>query len=163
MSKDRILKNMAVISAILSGISVLLGCICVIFPKSCSAFFFTDLHDLESYSLGPAMPFMFITALLPLMLSGIAVFSAISDTMKYIKGIITAVLTVAYQIVSAVIKSWFYSVSLRLCAYEGTDMVALLGGVNASIGFINWLNFFAVLLLVSASAIEIYVSKKKEN
>lgn len=163
MKKDKSLKNMAVISALLSGISVLSGCICVIFPKLCSAFFFMDLHDLKSYSLGPAMPFMLIEALLPLVLSGIAVFSAVSGNMKYIKGIITAVLAVAYQIVSAVIKNWFYSVSLRLCAYEGTDMVALLSGVNASIGFINWLNFFAIMLLVSASAIEIYVSKKNEN
>lgn len=154
---------MAVISAILSGISVLLGCICVIFPKLCSAFFFMDLQDLKSYSLGPAMPFMFITALLPLMLSGIAVFSAVSGNMKYIKGIITAVLAVAYSIVLAVMKSWFYSISLRLCAYEGTEMVALLSGVNTLLGFISWLNFFSVLLLVSVSAIEIYVSKKNEN
>ena len=89
-----------------------------------------DLQDLKSYSLGPAMPFMFITALLPLMLSGIAVFSAVSGNMKYIKGIITAVLAVAYSIVLAVMKSWFYSISLRLCAYEGTEMVALLSGVK---------------------------------
>lgn len=42
-------------------------------------------------------------------------------------------------------------------------MVALLSGVNTLLGFISWLNFFSVLLLVSVSAIEIYVSKKNEN
>lgn len=152
---------MAIIAAVLSGISVLLGCICVIFPKLCSAIFFTDLHDLESYSLGSAMPFMFITALLPLILSGLSVFSAASGTMKYIKGIMTAVLSVLSWLIISVAGEVLYSVSLRLCSYEGIDIVALLSGVNTSIGFINWLNFFAVLLLVSASAIEIYSSKKK--
>ncbi|MDE5854815.1 MAG: hypothetical protein K2H19_07115 [Ruminococcus sp.] len=162
MKRDKILRNMAVISAVFSGISVLLGCICVIFPKWFIPAFFG--YNFKNYSLGSAMPFMLIRALLPLSLFLLALVNIKSDTMKYNKGIITAVLTVVFHIINSVVGGVFYSVSLKICAYSGgTDMVSLLGGVNASLGFINWLNFFAVLILVSASAIEVYVSKKGET
>ena len=147
---------MAVISAVFSGISVLLGCICVIFPKWFIPALF--VYDFKSYSLGSAIPFMLIKALLPLSLFVLALVNAKSDTMKYNKGIITAVLTVVFHIINSVVGGVFYSVSLKI-----TDMISLLGGVNTSLGFINWLNFFAVLILVSVSAIEIYVSKKGET
>ncbi len=161
MQKDKALKSMAVISAVLSGISVLLGCIAVIFPQSCGLFF-GDFR-LESWSLGSAMPFMLIEALFPLLLMALAVFSAISGTMTYKKGIVSAVLTVSYQIVKTLAGFEIWKISVKLCHLAGTDRIVLLNSVNSALTVINYLNFFAVLLLVSTASIEIYASKKNEN
>ena len=158
MQKDKALKSMAVISAVLSGISVLLGCIAVIFPQSCGLFF-GDLR-LESWSLGSAMPFMLIEALFPLLLMTLAVFSAVSGTMTYKKGIVSTVLTVSYQIVKTLAGFEIWKISVKLCH---TNRIALLGSVNSALTVINYLNFFAVLLLISMASIEIYASKKGEK
>lgn len=161
MKKDKALKNMAVTSAVLSGISVLLSCIAVIFPQSCRLFF-SDLR-LESWSIGSAMPFMLIDALFPLLLMAIAVFNAVSGTMTYQKGIVSAVLTVSYSIIRTLAGFWIWRISLKLCQIEGIDTVSLLGIVNSALSMINYLTFFAMLLLISVASIEIYVSKKNED
>lgn len=162
MQKDKALKSMAVISAVLSGISVLLGCIAVIFPQSFGGMFFGDLL-LESWSLGSAMPFMLIEALFPLLLMALAVFSAVSGTMTYKKGIVSAVLTVLYNIVKTLAGFEIWKISVKLCHLAGTNRIVLLNSVNSALTVINYLNFFAVLLLISMASIEIYTSKKNEN
>lgn len=162
MQKDKALKIMAVISAVLSGISVFLGCIAVIFPQSLGGLFFGDLR-LESWSLGSAMPFMLIEALFPLLLMALAVFSAVSGTMTYKKGIVSAVLTVSYQIVKTLAGFWIWRSSLILCVSKGEETVAVLNAVNSALSMINYLNFFALLLLISMASIEIYASKKGEK
>lgn len=162
MQKDKALKSMAVISAVLSGISVLLGCIAVIFPQSCRGLFFGGAY-LENWSIGPAMPFMLIEALFPLLLMALAVFNAVSGTMTYIKGIISAVLTVLYSIIRTLAYVWIWKLSLNLCVYEGQETISVLNVVNSALSMINYLNFFALLLLISTASIEIYASKKHEN
>lgn len=162
MQKDKALKIMAVISAVLSGISVLLGCIAVIFPQSCGGLFFGDVN-FENWSIGSAMPFMLIEALFPLLLMVLAVFSAVSGTMTCQKGIISAVLTVSYQIIKTLAGFWIWRNSLILCVTKGEETVAVLNVVNSALSMINYLNFFALLLLISTASIEIYASKKHEN
>lgn len=161
MQKDKALKIMAVISAVLSGISVFLGCIAVIFPQS-SGLFLGDLR-LESWSLGSAMPFMLIEALFPLLLMALAVFSAVSGTMTYKKGIVSTVLTISYQIVKTLAGFWIWRSSLILCVSKGEETVAVLNAVNSALSMINYLNFFALLLLISTASVEIYASKKGEK
>lgn len=163
MPKDQGLKIMAVISAVLSGISVILRCTTVIFPQSFCGLFIGDM-DLASWSIGPAVPFMLIEALFPLLLTALAVFSAVSGTMTFKKGIISAVLTVSYNIIKWLISHKMWTTSLQLCAHEGgTEMFALLSTVNSVLSVINYLNFFAVLLLISTASIEIYASVKSDN
>lgn len=161
MQKDKVLKSMAVISAVLSGISVLLGCIAVIFPQSCRLFF-GDVN-FENWSIGSAMPFMLIEALFPLLLTVLGVFNTVSGTMTYLKGVVSAVLTVSYQIIKTLVGFWIWRSSLMLCMSEGVDAVPVLSSVNSVLSMINYLNFFALLLLISVASIEIYASKKNEN
>lgn len=162
MQKDKALKSMAVISAVLSGISVLLGCIAVIFPQSCGGLFFGGV-TFENWSIGSAMPFMLIEALFPLLLTALAVFSAVSGTMTCQKGVISAVLTVLYSITRTLAYFWIWKISLKLCQIEGIEQISLLNVVNSALSMINYLNFFAFLLLISTASIEIYASKKNEN
>ena len=163
MKKEKALKIMAVISAVLSGSSVLLGCIVVIFPQSCRGLFFGDF-TFEDWSLGSAMLFMLIEALFPLLLTALAVFGAVSGTMTFKKGIISAVLTVSYNIIKWLISHRMGTTSLQLCVHDGgTEMVALLSAVNSALSVIHYLNFLAVLLLISTASIEIYASVKSDN
>lgn len=162
MQKDKALKIMAVISAILSGCSVFLGCIVVIFPQSCGELFFRGAV-LENRSIGSAMSFMLIEALFPLLLTVLAVFSAVSGTMTYTKGIVSAVLTVLYSIVRTLAGVWIWRTSLTLCVREGQETVSLLNVVSSALSMINYLNFFALLLLISTASVEIYASKKNDR
>lgn len=161
MQKDKALKIMAVISAILSGGSVLLGCIVVVFPQSCGGLF-GDLR-FDNYSIGSAMSFMLIEALFPILLTVLAVFSAVSGTMTCTKGIVSAVLTVLYSIVRTLAGVWIWRNSLTLCVQEGQEAVSLLNVVNSALSIINYLNFFAMLLLISIASIEIYASVKADK
>lgn len=64
------------------------------------------------------------------------------------------------------VRNLLYSVSMKSYLGTGitrTDMIALLSGLNMLLGYVNGLNFFAELLLVSAASIEIYASKKRET
>ncbi|MDE7098135.1 MAG: hypothetical protein K2O60_03205 [Ruminococcus sp.] len=162
MQKDKALKIMAVISAILSGASVIFGCMVVIFPQSCGGLFFGDM-DLANWSIGPAMPFMMIVALFPLLLTVLAVFSAVSGTMTCTKGIVSAVLTVLYSIIRTFAYVWIWRRSLNLCVRESMDTVTVLNVVNSALTMINYLNFFAMLLLISVASIEIYASVKADK
>lgn len=162
MKKDKPLKIIAVIAAILSGISVLLGCAAVIFPQLCGLVL-SDLN-FESWSIGPAVPYMLIEALFPLLLMTLAIFSAVSGTMTFKKGVMSAVLIVSYNIVKWLINYKMWASSLQLCVREGgSEMAASLNIVNSALTIIGYLNFFAVLLLISAASVEIYASKKNLN
>lgn len=162
MQKDKVLKIIAVISAILSGASVIFGCMVVIFPQSCGRLFFGDM-DFADWSIGSAMSFMLIEALFPLLLTILAVFSAVSGTMTCTKGIVSAVLTVLYSIIRTFAGFWIWRNSLTLCVQEGQEAVSLLSGVNSALSMINYLNFFALLLLISVASIEIYASVKADK
>ncbi|MDE7365060.1 MAG: hypothetical protein K2N27_09320 [Ruminococcus sp.] len=162
MQKDKALKIIAVISAVLSGISVLLGCMVVIFPQSCGGLFYGGV-SFANWSIGSAMPFMMIEALFPLLLMALAVFNAVSGTMTCTKGIVSAVLTVLYSIVKTLAGFWIWKRSLNVCVYEGQEIVSLLNVVNSALSMINYLNFFALLLLISVASIEIYASVKADK
>lgn len=161
MKKDRPVRIMALVACALIALNVFINCMFVIFPETAISLynmFVSYDYTMQADTFGSAVPFLIIKELFPVALFVIALVNALSGTFTQNKGIITAVLAVVYNIVGNIVSAIFYNLAVKAC--YGASEVSLLSMVNLVMNWINRLNFWALLLVISSAVIEIYASSK---
>lgn len=162
MKKDKPVKIMALIACVLASVNILLNCLCMIFPNTAlSVLEIFGESRFEEYSLGKVLPLAIIGDILtPAAVFAVALVNAVSDTFTHTKGILTVIFAVISRGAAKIISSFFYNICIRMLNTREVGLFAMTKTVTSCIDI---LNFCALLLVVSAAAIEIYASAGNLN
>ncbi|MDE6835037.1 MAG: hypothetical protein K2J39_12455 [Ruminococcus sp.] len=161
MQKEKATRIMEIISTIIFGISILISCIFVIFSKYIVIDPLANPQSSQIFYV-EFIPFMLIIALLPLSLFILTLINALSKKVSYNRGIVTVILTFIFNIsnkdiAEIIINKNTTMLSLISKPYTASQVYLIYNRISQ---IQQRMNFYAIILFVSALSVEIYMSKR---